>query len=248
MIQLHRPPIPAPLAATAPAAAKALWAAWKKGEKLEIKASIYAHAAVKTTLREAQRDKCAYCETLNPTSHDVVEHFRPKNGWRQRRGDPLRYPEYFWLAYDWENLLFACDRCNDAGHKQNLFPLRNPSRRATAASHDIKREQPLLLNPYDNKDPEKHIEWSRDVPRPRNRSRMGRATIETFRLAEDSLLLRSRRRYLDDTEKYLALAEGLPAGDPRRKAVRPVFREYLGPTRPWSAMIRGNLEPRIRAL
>ena len=248
MIQLHRPPIPAPLAAAAPAATKALWAAWKKDEKLEIKASIYAHAAVKTTLREAQRDKCAYCETLNPTSHDVVEHFRPKNGWRQRRGDPLRYPEYFWLAYDWENLLFACDRCNDAGHKQNLFPLRNPSRRATAASYDIKREQPLLLNPYDNKDPEKHIEWSRDVPRPRRGSRIGRTTIETFGLAQDSLLLRKRERYLNDTEKFLAAIEELPMGHPKRDAVRPVFQERLSPTGEWSAMVRANLGPRILAL
>jgi len=194
-----------------------------------------------------QHEKCAYCETLNPTSHDVVEHFRPKNGWRHQRGDALQSPEYFWLAYEWENLLFACDRCNDGGHKQNVFPLRNPTARATANAPDTRHEQPLLLNPYGGEDPEQHIEWNRDVPRSRNGSEMGRASIETFGLAEDSLLLRQRRKHLERTEMMIALAEAAPVG-PARGAMRQVFLEYIGPTGPWSAMMRANLEARILAL
>lgn len=248
MIRLTRPPIPAPLANAAPDATQELWDAWGRGEELKFKASIYNHAAVRLALRTAQHNKCAYCETLNPTSHDVMEHFRPKNGWRETREDPLHHPEYFWLAYNWENLLFACDLCNDAGHKQNLFPLQNPNQRATAVDQDIAREKPLLLDPYGTKDPEKHIGWSRDIPRPRNGSRHGRETIKTFKLDQDSLLLRTRRTYLNDTETFLEAIAVLPLGDTRRDAARAVFVRHIGDTAPWAAMIRANLGDRIRAL
>jgi hypothetical protein len=178
----------------------------------------------------------------------VVEHYRPKNGWRQTRGDALNQPEYFWLAYNWENLMFACDQCNDGGHKQNLFPLERPNHRATAADRDIGREKPLLLNPYGTKDPEKHIEWNRDVPRPRRGSRWGMSTIATFRLDEDSLLLRTRRSYLNNAEILLRAIEELPQGSPKRDAAGDVFRHYASDAGPWAAMIRANLGQRIRAL
>jgi hypothetical protein len=248
MVRLQRPPIPASLAAAAPDATQALIDSWAGGDEPEVLPAIYNHPTIKTALRAAQHDKCAYCETRNPTSHDLVEHFRPKNGWRQTRQDGLHKPEYFWLGYAWENLLFACDRCNDRGHKENLFPLVNPAQRATAAIRDTGLEKPLLLNPYGTKDPEKHIAWDRDVPRPRNGSRYGRTTIATFRLDEDSLLLRERKRYLDDMEKSLDAIEALAADHPKRLAVRVVFQRYASNEEPWSAMIRANLGARIEAL
>jgi uncharacterized protein (TIGR02646 family) len=248
MIRLHRPAIPEPLAAAAPQAERALWDAWQRNEPPCVNPAIYGHSAVKQALRNAQHDKCAYCETLNPTSHDVVEHFRPKQGWRQTREDPLNYPEYFWLSYTWENLLFACDQCNDGGHKQNLFPLERPEHRATAVDRDIGRESPLILDPYGKKDPEKHIAWNRDVPRPRNSSRWGRATIATFKLDENSLLLRSRRKYLNNMEAMLCLVEALPPDANARVAAKGVFESYADDAGPWAAMTRANLGVRIAAL
>ena len=248
MIRLTRPPIPASLSAVAANATKALWASFQAGKPVAIDSTIYAHPSVKNALRTAQHDKCAYCETLNPTSHEVVEHFRPKNGWRQKRGDSLIKPEYFWLAYEWTNLLFACDQCNDRGHKENLFPLANPTHRATARKPKIEKEKPLLLNPYENDDPQNHIEWNRDIPRPRNGSSKGRETITAFKLDEASRLLRIRKDHLETTEKMLTAVEALPVGHVKRLAVKPVFQKYIGAEGPWSAMLRANLEARILAL
>jgi uncharacterized protein (TIGR02646 family) len=248
MIRLHRPAAPTGHAARASRATRKLWDTWHTtGEVPSAKSAIYAHSEVKQTLRDAQHQKCAYCETLNPTSHDVVEHFRPKNGWRQKRGELLQQPAYFWLSYDWDNLLFACDQCNDAGHKQNLFPLSNPPCRADAASPDISSEKPLLVNPYSG-DPERHIEWNRDIPRPRKRSHMGRVTIEVFGLDRDGLLMDQRRKYLGEIEKYLALLESTPSKTKEWLAVKDVLLDCLEDRAPWAEMIRANFGARIQAL
>lgn len=247
MIRLHRPAIPLPLARRRVAAARKLWAAWRAGHDPEPAPAVYAHPEVKRTLREAQDDKCAYCETCNPGSHEVVEHYRPKMGWRQEREHPLQAPGYFWLAYEWENLLFACDRCNDRGHKQNLFPLVNPTRRATAARPATRGEEPLLIDPYIT-DPEQHIGWDRDVPRERDGSPSGRTTIAVCKLAADDLMTMKRRGYLEETEKFLDWAELFSADDPVREEMRPVFLGKIGKDAPWSAMVRANLGARIHAL
>ena len=160
----------------------------------------------------------------------------------------MHYPEYFWLAYEWENLLFACDDCNDQGHKANLFPLVNPQQRATAVDKDIKREKPLILNPYGNSDPEKHIAWNRDVPRPRNGSRTGRVTIETFRLDQPSLLFTKRKDHFAETEGMLEAAEVLPPDEPVRIKVTAFLKVRASKRGAWSAMIRANLNERIAAL
>ena len=248
MIRLRRPAVPRELIARALTGTRKLWDEWRKTGRVPMAdPTIYAHPSVKRALREAQHNKCAYCETRNPTSHDVVEHFRPKNGWRQKRGDLLQRPEYFWLSYDWENLVFACDRCNDAGHKQNLFPLANPLRRATPARPHTLGEQPLLLNPYTS-DPERHIEWNRDVPRARNRSRRGRTTIEVFGLTRDGLLMDERRDYLAKVERVVALVESYSPQNAVRNEVRQDLLDRLRDEAPWAAMMRANLSSRISAL
>lgn len=248
MIRLHRPAAPTGHVARASRGTRKLWDAWHANGKVpSAKSAIYAHPSVKKALRDAQHQKCAYCETLNPTSHDVVEHFRPKNGWRQKRTGLLRKPAYFWLSYDWENLLFACDQCNDAGHKQNLFPLANPSCRADITSPDVSGERPLLVNPY-AVDPALHLEWNRDVPRPRKRSRIGRVTIETFGLDRDGLLMDQRRKYLDETERVLTLLESTRSSLREWLEVKAVLLGCLADSAPWAAMVRANLGERIRAL
>ena len=248
MIRLARPQKPVPLVEAEGNETITLIDAWSAGEEIIIKPAIYNHPTVKQALRTAQNDKCAYCETRNTTSHDVVEHFRPKNGCRHVRRDALIRPQYFWLAYTWDNLLFACDQCNDAGHKQNLFPLINPAMRATAEHRNIEQEKPLLLDPYGRKDPENHIAWDRDVPRPRNGSRYGQATIAAFRLDEDSLLLRERKKHLDRVESLLKMIESLPPNHFERLASKPVFLKWASNEEIWSAMIRFNLGLRIQAL
>jgi hypothetical protein len=84
------------------------------------------------------RMKCAYCES--PLEFDRykgdAEHFRPKGsvtvvdagGVRTRPrctlpdGVEIEHPGYFWLAYDWRNLVPACSFCNSGTAKVDQFP------------------------------------------------------------------------------------------------------------------------------
>lgn len=248
MIRLTRPPSPVGHTNRASNGTKKLWDVWNAtGITPKANASIYAHSSVKESLRDTQHNKCAYCETLNPTSHDVVEHFRPKNGWQQKRGDLLHQPAYFWLSYQWENLIFACDTCNDAAHKGNLFPISNPSQRADATNPDIVNEKPLLIDPY-VVNPEWYIEWNKDIPRPRKKSRKGQKSIEVFGLDKDGMMMDQRRQYLQEIEETLALVESAAPGNMAREAVVRQLIDCLEDSAPWVAMVRTNLSSRIRAL
>jgi uncharacterized protein (TIGR02646 family) len=248
MIRLTRPVVPPGHAIRSSQEIKKLWDIWRANHPMpKAKSSIYAHADVKKALRTAQHDKCAYCETLNPSSHEVVEHFRPKNGWQQKRDDTLRKPAYFWLSYEWKNLLFACDYCNDIAHKGNLFPLDDPSQRADATNPDIENEKPLLINPYDV-NPIQHIKWNRDIPRPRNRSKIGSTCIQVFGLDQDGLLMDQRRQYFIEVENILALVETSSQENASRSPVVQQLLNLLKDSAPWAAMIRENFAERIRAL
>ncbi len=62
-------------------------------------------------LEEQFNGKCAYCETKYLATSDTwIEHYRPKS-------------DYYWLAYEWSNLLPTCTKCNRS--KSNKFPLIN---------------------------------------------------------------------------------------------------------------------------
>ncbi|MFC6225228.1 hypothetical protein ACFP2F_18420 [Hymenobacter artigasi] len=123
---------------------------------------IYNSTSVKDRLRADQHDKCCYCESLFiATSYGDVEHFRPKAGYQQLWEGPLHKPGYYWLAYEWSNLLFSCQRCNQE-FKGNYFPLANDAARAKTHHDDIAWEQPLLLHPvFDN--PEQHLNFVQDA-------------------------------------------------------------------------------------
>lgn len=111
----------------------------------EFKNNIYGHVTVKEALIQAQHGKCCFCETIIFQEGDV-EHFRPKKAVKQALGEPLEYPGYYWLAYDWKNLYLACKPCNQ-NYKKNLFPLLNPKARATNHKADLSEEQPSLIEP-----------------------------------------------------------------------------------------------------
>ncbi len=69
----------------------------------------------KNQLKADTAKKCAYCEAPTSTvAHGDVEHFRPKS-------------KYWWLAYCFDNYLFACQICNQI-YKGDDFPFSGPSR------------------------------------------------------------------------------------------------------------------------
>jgi len=168
---------------------------YRSGKKsLAINRDIYADAAVKTALCNAQHGKCAFCESkVIAIAYGDVEHFRPKAGYQQRRTDKLKKPGYYWLAYEWSNLFFACQICNQQG-KKNLFPLGNPRNRAVSHHDDLTREEPLLIDPS-QVDPERHVGFREEVAFPRDSSRTGKVTIDLLGLNRPALI-EKRRDYL----------------------------------------------------
>ena len=82
-----------------------------------------------------QKKKCAYCDRDVALVGQPTEHFRPILG------------GYWWLAWDWDNLLFACVSCN--GPKSNQFPLLAGSVRLVSPQLPPSNERPVLINPYE---------------------------------------------------------------------------------------------------
>jgi hypothetical protein len=147
--------------------------------------SIYAADEVKDALRTAQHDKCAFCESkVTHISYGDVEHYRPKAGYRQRHADPLRRPGYYWLAYDWANLFFCCQLCNQR-FKRNLFPLKDGRRRARPHKRTHDKEEPLFINP--SQDPAVFLEFRRHYVHAVGGCREGETTIEALGLNREEL-------------------------------------------------------------
>jgi hypothetical protein len=116
----------------------------------------------KIFLYEAFRLKCAYCEINHSDGYPVqVEHYRPKGMVTENRR-AIRHPGYFWLAFEWWNLVPSCAHCNTnhtdplgVSHpgKLNEFPVRGsrvgvPSENPDDWQAELADEQPVLLNPY----------------------------------------------------------------------------------------------------
>lgn len=166
--------------------------AYDSGSKtFYVSKSIYGDETVKEALKTAQHDKCCFCESkITHIDYGDVEHFRPKGGYQQCPGDPLGRPGYYWLAYEWSNLLLSCKLCNTRW-KGNLFPLENPADRARNHRDDLSRERALFINPGEE-DPEEWIEFRQEIPcavegNPRGESAIGLLNLDRKELNERRL-------------------------------------------------------------
>lgn len=106
--------------------------------------------------------KCAYCETrIASDQYGDMEHYRPVRAVEDENGEIVPHPGYYWLAYDWKNLLPSCIKCNrpNPGDKKigkhNRFPVKD-NFYSTAPGQEC-YEKPLLINPL-FEDPEEHLE------------------------------------------------------------------------------------------
>jgi hypothetical protein len=228
-------------------------AAIAAGQKFEFvpDKGIYGHQTVREALIEMQHGKCCFCEQIvQSTTDGDVEHFRPKQGFKQDASSPLERPSYFWLAYTWSNLLFACPQCNQR-HKQNLFPLADPNQRARRPCDDLARESPLFINPYDESNIESLIGWRRHVPFPVDDNAQGRETISALGLGPTARkgMLSERRRQRFDLLSILrdGLAPGVapatrdPAGGQWDNKARAVLKEAQSDQAEFAAMARALL-------
>ena len=173
--------------------------------------SIYHSDIVKTELKKIYNGKCAFCNQTPKGSPLQVEHFRPKNGIKDEV-----HTGYYWLGYEWTNLLYACGNCNST--KNNHFPLLrgvarvlNPHwisadkfdlKESLSYSNSLKIEKYVLINPeIDN--PEKHLYYESDGKIGFLDYR-GEISIKRYNLNRDELYLEGRKQLLDDLIKKMA--------------------------------------------
>lgn len=93
-------------------------------KKVQFKSTFWKNAKVQ--LKKESNGKCAYCEAnTEVVAHGDVEHYRPKS-------------IYWWLAYTYDNYLYACQICNQI-FKSDNFPIGGtlfPSPNITATTGD----------------------------------------------------------------------------------------------------------------
>lgn len=165
--------------------------------------------------------KCAYCEVnVRSTQHGDIDHFRPKGRVTDREtGKPLitrsgdEHPGYFWIAYDWRNLLLACGLCNRPNKrsvderqmgKWDRFPLADETKRAESPGEEL-AEEPLLINPL-VEDPSEHLDVTKEgVLRARDGSIRGSACIELLGLNERDLPDERAHAYQDTYRMFTEL-------------------------------------------
>ena len=155
MIRVKRPAnVPRHLATHGPAKTDVVCQSVAAGAEVEVERAFLRHRTIQSALSQAQHGKCCYCE--RKTRSGDVEHFRPVQSTRQTSSLRSRQkPGYYWLTYEWQNLIWACRECNQY-RKNDRFPLSKPSRRARSPADDLTAETPLLINPA-TEDPEQHI-------------------------------------------------------------------------------------------
>ncbi len=140
----------------------------RKLKKFDFDNSIYGHPDVKKQLIDDQKEKCCFCEAIfyKRTSYGDVEHFRPKTAYKL--GNKLNYPGYYWLAYNWNNLIFSCEICNRT-YKRNEFPFLDVNTRVKNHydTNLIANEKHNLINPI-KEDPEYFIYFNNEIPKPIN--------------------------------------------------------------------------------
>lgn len=161
---------------------------------------------LKPLLFTLSKSKCAYCESeVKHISPGSVEHYRPK---KRVEEDP-DHPGYYWLAYDIDNYLPCCEECNGARGKRNHFPVRAGTRHARRPA-DVRRERPLLLNPFRD-DPFRHLAFVGPDDTERfgeleGRTIVGKTSVLVYDLNRPALCRRRKNKFLEFQQRLKAAA------------------------------------------
>jgi uncharacterized protein (TIGR02646 family) len=232
-------PAPAVLLNQGNNATLALQEGFDNGElDFEFDTQIYGHNDVKSALVRLQDEKCCFCESrITHISYGDVEHFRPKAGWVQVN-ERLNKPGYYWLAYEWNNLLLSCDKCNRR-YKKNYFPISDTTQRALSHHYNIAAESPIFVHPV-LENPEAHITF--DGAAPKHLTERGRVTIEKLGLDRRELN-EVRLESLNKVRDIYFLANNTPATtvEIKRQALLVIykyFNESQLPQTQYSAMLK----------
>ncbi len=208
---------------------------------------IHGYQVVRDNLLKVQRSKCCYCEKELEPTHEPVDHYRPKAGATRAPGCVDDYG-YWWLAYTWKNLVYACNQCN--GTKSTQFPLAIGS---APLDPDIEeeppgRELPLLIDPMMENGIE-HIEFCPEkrgvkivwIPQPRSNSPKGEWTIKCCGLGRDGLVTRYTKHvehYVVPEVKNIEAALRFATSEPKilRREFKTVCAKLLNPDQQFVAL------------
>ena len=188
----------------------------------------YASKPVKRSLQECFGNWCGYCgDILRANSNPRVDHFHPQ----------AIYPA---LAYEWTNLIQACEICNERkGDKFELLDGTQPIEDELSPCA-ARADANALLDPCVD-DPEQHFAW--DGHDLRSLSARGEVTCRTVDLCREALIDQREGemeafRVLLRTYQLAVRAGSSPAeiDDARAKVAR-----SLGPTGRFPAMKRAAL-------
>lgn len=153
---------------------------------------------IRYLLRRLFFNKCAYCERIEYKPD--VEHYRPKKRVSKPQGNKHGY---YWLCYEWTNLLPACSSCNSGNGKWNKFPIAgirivNPPFTSSntldflscqASQPYLLHEKPLLLHPeIDNPTNFFKLEWNGKLSGLDGESGRGNVSIEVYDLNRGNLI------------------------------------------------------------
>ncbi|PFD04500.1 AAA family ATPase [Bacillus cereus] len=147
-------------------------------------------------------NKCAYCES-KIDSIAQINNYRPIGGARNSDGEVSK-EHYWWLKFEWDNLLPTCPECN--ANKSNRFPVLSDRVNVGVFEHkELERESPALLHPYyDN--PEEYFLYNEggyiysDIHR-------ARITIEILNLNRINLVNQRRKEYISLKIKWDMLVD-----------------------------------------
>jgi uncharacterized protein (TIGR02646 family) len=170
---------------------------------------------VRDKLNDLYFSKCAYCETLCKAE---IEHYRPK---KRITGTP--HEGYYWLCYEWSNLVPSCRYCNTEGGKGNQFPIlgirvegptfnngKLDKSQCIASLAPLASELPLLLHPEID-EPEDHLEFCWDDQkegiriREKGNSQRGLNTIKICNLNRQDLRIERLKTVIDEFKQQIDL-------------------------------------------
>lgn len=240
MIRIDRGPEPDSLPALRAGQLARLRALKREMGRDPLSDEIQGYRIAAETLWQAQHKKCCYCEQKIYKNFNDVDHYRPKASANRLPGCLKRHG-YWWLAFHWDNLLFACPICNRM-FKNALFPLQEGSTSLLAEQPPPGKERPLLLDPgAANTNPVEHIVFVLDAvgaskhwwARPRHGSQFGARTIEACGL-NDWQHREMRRDHFENHVEPLraALAAALAAKRRNRSDIHSAFEQALALLKP----------------
>ncbi|SOD79915.1 HNH endonuclease [Spirosoma fluviale] len=216
----------------------------------------YGDKEVKDALEVIYLKKCAYCESDGKEAAPFqVDHYRPKKGVKD---DPA-HPGYYWLAYEWSNLILSCANCNRpkstqfpvAGVRVSSHPMLNNNPEELNREHclivsaELTAEQPYIVNPETDDNPAAHFSFATDG-RIGHKTTAGAYTIRVCDLMRDELVLKRKEIFDEVLLELLVQCKAYDIGEIDERqlwwglltVVRRFARRVKDDTKPYTACAR----------